>query len=356
MWRIRNDEVYGVADGGSVPLHIKYIPSVCNSVAISFFGAIYKQVALWLVNNENHRQTHDYEDSLINKIYQFQFINAYISTYLFAYWIQDFYNASYNLVIVIVGIQFGNNLFEWFSDAFLTQRKINAVRAKYEERLKNAKDMPGKEGELERADIELAQFCEEQMVMKTEKGEQFVWFYNEQFVQLGFIAFFAFVFPPAPLFSLITNFLEIRVKLNSMTYYSKRNPSLGASGIGSWLPIMELISMICIPINVAIIYFTGYIGEKSVFVQYLQGKNEEALADGNDVIWTNENIIWLLILLEHAILGLKVVISVLIPDVPQAVLFEEFREEQIGSMAKKEIQVFKIITKSENFEDSLSRL
>ena len=95
--------------------------------------------------------------------------------------------------------------------------------------------------------------------------------------------------------------------------------------------------MICIPINVAIIYFTGYIGEKSVFVQYLQGKNEEALADGNDVIWTNENIIWLLILLEHAILGLKVIISVLIPDVPQTVLFEEFREEQIGSMAKKEI-------------------
>ena len=143
MWRIRNDEVYGVADGGSVPLHIKYIPSVCNSVAISFFGAIYKQVALWLVNNENHRQTTDYEDSLINKIYQFQFINAYISTYLFAYWIQDFYNASYNLVIVIVGIQFGNNLFEWFSDAFGTQRKINAVRAKYEERVQKAKDMPG---------------------------------------------------------------------------------------------------------------------------------------------------------------------------------------------------------------------
>ena len=118
--------------------------------------------------------------------------------------------------------------------------------------------------------------------MKTEKGELFVWFYNEQFVQLGFISFFAFVFPPAPLFSLVTNFLEIRVKLNSMTYYSKRNFAEGASGIGSWLPIMELISMISIPINVAIIYFTGYKGEKSVLVQYLEERNEARKEEGLD--------------------------------------------------------------------------
>ena len=67
LWRISNDEKYG----GKVPLHIKYIPSVFNSFFIALFGAIYKQVALWLVKNENHRQTNDYENSLINKIYLF---------------------------------------------------------------------------------------------------------------------------------------------------------------------------------------------------------------------------------------------------------------------------------------------
>ena len=55
MWRIRNDEYYDVDNGGAVPLHIKYIPSFFNSFFIALFGAIYKVIALWLVDNENHR-------------------------------------------------------------------------------------------------------------------------------------------------------------------------------------------------------------------------------------------------------------------------------------------------------------
>ena len=166
------------------------------------------------------------------------------------------------------------------------------------------------------------------------------------------------MFPPAPLFSLITNFLEIRVKLNSMIFYSKRTLAEGASGIGSWLPIMELISMICIPINVAIVYYTGYIDEPSVLVQYLRGRDEQRIeADPeHSPIWTNENIILFLILMEHVILALKIIIAVLIPDVPQKVLFEEYRQEQIANMAKKEIQVYKLLSGSENYEEGLARL
>lgn len=101
-WRLYNDEYYDVDNGGSIPLHYKFAPSVVNSVAIGVFGATYKIVALKLVNSENHRENMSFENSLINKIYMFQFINAYISTYLLCFWTKDFYNAMYNLVIVIV--------------------------------------------------------------------------------------------------------------------------------------------------------------------------------------------------------------------------------------------------------------
>ena len=183
--------------------------------------------------------------------------------------------------------------------------------------------------------------------MKKEKGDQFVWFYNEAIVQLGFISFFAFVFPAAPVFSFITNFIEIRVKLNSMTYYSQREIAEGASGIGSWLPIMELISMICIPINVAMIFWTGYKGKDSILVQTLEEHNGER--------WTTANILLLLILMEHLILALKIIMAILIPDVPERVIFEEYRHSQMAEMAKKEIQVFKLSGGHENYEDMLSR-
>ena len=40
-----------------------------------------------------------------------------------------------------------------------------------------------------------------------------VFYYNEAIIQLGFIAFFAVSFPFAPLFSFLTNLLEIMIKL-----------------------------------------------------------------------------------------------------------------------------------------------
>lgn len=71
-------------------MYLKYLPSVFNTLAIGVFGTIYKKVAIYLADKENHRQGHDYEDSVINKIYTFQFINAYISNYIYAFWLRDF--------------------------------------------------------------------------------------------------------------------------------------------------------------------------------------------------------------------------------------------------------------------------
>ena len=89
------------------------------------------------------------------------------------------------------------------------------------------------------------------------QAESLIYFYNEAIIQLGFIVFFACVFPLAPLFSFLTNLLEIKIKLNRMSSYSRRFIAQGASGIGSWTGVMELISMVSIPINVGILLFTG---------------------------------------------------------------------------------------------------
>jgi hypothetical protein len=87
--------------------------------------------------------------------------------------------------------------------------------------------------------------------------EFFIDSYSEQITQFGFIALFANSFPLAPLFSFICNLLEIENRVIAMSHYSRRGHCEGASGIGAWLGIMEVIAMCCIPVNAAIIYFTG---------------------------------------------------------------------------------------------------
>ena len=54
---------------------------------------------------------------------------------------------------------------------------------------------------------------------------------------------FANTFPLAPIFSFLTNLLEIKIKTNSLCRYSRRGMCEGASGIGAWLSIMEFISI-----------------------------------------------------------------------------------------------------------------
>jgi len=247
MWQTSNTEEYGE----KIPLELKFAPSMVNVGLIFFYGFIYKIIAEKLVSAENHRYQQTYEDSLINKMYMFQFINSYISNYIIAYWVRDFAQLALNLVVILVFKQVGMNLLEWAQDKMMIGRKLNKIKAQFAGELEKL-DANSKE----HAHMKMHLHMEQQLVMAP-ASETLIYFYNEAIIQLGFITFFACVFPLAPLFSFLTNLLEIRIKLNRMSSYSRRFVAQGASGIGSWMGVMELISLVAIPINVAILLFTG---------------------------------------------------------------------------------------------------
>ena len=95
----------------------------------------------------------------------------------------------------------------------------------------------------------------EKQLQMNRAPDTLVFFYNEAIVQMGFIAFFAVSFPLAPLFSFLTNLLEIRIKLNTMAFYGRRSVSEGSNGIGNWVSIVSFISFFAIPINLCILLF-----------------------------------------------------------------------------------------------------
>ena len=144
---------------------------------------------------------------------------------------------------------------------------------------------------------------------------------------------FANTFPLAPICSLVCNLIEIRIKFNNICTYSRRSTAEGANGIGAWLPIMEFIVIICIPVNCAIIYFTGDgdfeksgSGSESSLIKWMEVQNEQ--------FWDRSSIILLVIVIEHALILLKVLVSELIGDVPSSVISAEKYRATLRPMAQ----------------------
>jgi len=168
----------------------------------------------------------------------------------------------------------------------------------------------------------------------------------EAMKQFGFIVLFSNTFPLAPLFSFISNLVEIRVKLDTMTNFGRRFVPEGDDGIGAWLEIMDFLSMICIPVNCAIMYFTGQNSWQdqheseddytSSIKSYLIGRDT--------AFWNQTNIILLVVMIEHVLLLFKYALKEAISDVPASVELEDARRPKVEKRAREHI-------KKKRFED-----
>ena len=106
----------------------------------------------------------------------------------------------------------------------------------------------------------------------------------------------------------------------------KRDMAKCSAGIGNWMPIMNFISFFAIPINMGLLIFArnpkidpGYDQDVEAIDQSEQSAITDYLMSNSDKRWTRFNIVMLVVGVEHAIIGLKLVIAVLIPDVPARV-------------------------------------
>ena len=61
------------------------VASVLNTVQITVFNMVYQWLVTRLTNLENHRTDTLYQDSLITKLFLFQFVNSYASFFYLAF-------------------------------------------------------------------------------------------------------------------------------------------------------------------------------------------------------------------------------------------------------------------------------
>ena len=119
---------------------------------------------------------------------------------------------------------------------------------------------------------------------------------------------------------------------------------------------MGFVSYVAIPINVLILLLCRFpkvpVGffqnldaldeaEESVMVQYLHSKDA--------LFWNRANIILFAIFMEHIVIGLKIVMSIIIPDMPASVEKDEARREMVLKHAQEEMFKIKVSGKYETF-------
>jgi len=148
--------------------------------------------------------------------------------------------------------------------------------------------------------------------------------YSEMVIQFGYISLFAASFPLAPLLAVLNNIVEIRTDALKLVHNS-RPEYRGAADIGSWYYILEILSIISVGTNCALLGFS---------IDNISAALQNDTSDYK--FWT----LVIVVILEHILLGAKIALSAGIPDVPGWVQKELSKQQYIKQQTLKSLESY----------------
>lgn len=255
---------FGLIFAAVVEEGFKPFSGAANAVFIIFMNAVYSKVAQKVTDWENHRTDNEYENALILKTFAFQFVNSYISLFYIAFIkSQNFdifgkelkcqYNGSClkELQIQLASIfliQMFWGQFQEVAVPFLTSKVLIFLEDRKLSKRNSTNTMQHDGGPPTLSGPESQS--------KLPRFPGLMQDYNEMLIQMGYITLFSAAFPVAPLAALLNNLVEMRTDGIKLMKTTQRPHYEGASDIGSWQPIMALLSIVCILTNCGLIYLT----------------------------------------------------------------------------------------------------
>ncbi|CAI9716845.1 Hypothetical predicted protein [Octopus vulgaris] len=361
----------------------KVLPKVCHAVSIFTLDRMYTRVAYWLNDMENHRMQEAYENHLIIKLVLFQFVNSFLSLFYIAFYLQDMELLREQLMALLIMRQIIGNVkeallpylmwhFRMIKAGLITtvespekecgelplntenKKPCNSeASAEEEEHLtpemtntnetadqqesseeKTAGNNPENEDEKSligdlsdnRDRMELpprkasAGNSPSQAEVESTMSEYEDTFedYLEMFIQFGYVTLFSSAFPLAALCALLNNVIEIRSDAFKLCMTCRRPFGQQVENIGTWADALMLMGILAVIVNCALI---GVFGHMTRIVPGLD----------------STSYLFLIIVLEHIILGVKMWIAYAIPDIPQWVATEMSRLDFLRREAFKKL-------------------
>jgi len=160
--------------------------------------------------------------------------------------------------------------------------------------------------------------------------------YIAMVIQYGGVTLFATAFPPAALFAGIHNMIIIRTNAMKILKTSKRPHYRGAQDIGVWYTLLDLTGFAAVITNCLLIGFSY-----TSFRDWLSPTSTCAFA-----------VLAAIVILEHALIGIKFLIAEVIPDMPSEVLKALGKQDFCKSQMRRLLRIQLAKEQKSEFDES----
>ena len=305
----------------AVGSYSSFVASLLNSFTITVFNILYSHVSTKLTDFENHRTDTLYEDSMITKLFMFQFVNSYSSFFYLAFVAPyrphptdddgqegNVGECGYDDCMIPLAI----NLATVYGMRLTVGNFMEVVLPMIIKHFKDKKEDEDRTSEslaISTGEREYRMPVYDQM-----KGS--IDDYSELAIQFGYMTFFLSALPVSAMFSFLNNFVEIRTDAYKLMKNHQRPRPAGAQDIGSWGAIFAVVTSICVVTNAALIVFT---------MEVLK-------------MYSDMTRMWVFIGFQWALFSLQYVIAVAIPDEPLQVGIQKQRAEFLNDKILKKVK------------------
>ena len=157
--------------------------------------------------------------------------------------------------------QIALNLIEWLKPVFTVKPKLKRLEQEYAATIEEYKFDPseqpmkaGRKKESENPSIREYQAIRDFTLAPG--GAGVIDCYMELVAQFGFIVLFSEIFPPAALFSLICNNIQITSQIDNFSYERRFKAEI-SNGIGEFMNCLEILVKFSIISNMGTLFFTS---------------------------------------------------------------------------------------------------
>ncbi|XP_048585783.1 anoctamin-8 [Nematostella vectensis] len=219
------------------------IPTIGHSLVINMLNKLYRTVAQFCTDMENHRTEREWNNSLIIKRVMFEVFDCFLPL---------FYIAFYQLNVValrreLVGLFWGDEIRRLVTESFLpylTEKSyIWKQQREYAKKKKNDTEKAGIPSQAQQDAI-------------LEEYDQFD-DYLEMVVQFGYVTLFASAFPLAAAVSIVFLFIEARSDLFKLLFIYQKPPVMRVSSIGVWYSVLYMMMILSMLTNSLIVGFSS---------------------------------------------------------------------------------------------------
>lgn len=320
FWMQGHAYAFRKANPGVFGMMVGVMPSVVYAVEINIMNAGYRRLAHYLNEWENHRLQSSYDNHLIVKLVAFDFANCFMSLFYVAFYMQDMALLCSHLGTLLIIQQVIGQIQETILPYLMYRRWKLDLLKQYKQNGK-AKDIgigPLRQTTNYDNEIPEDQVKQAQLEISRPVYEGTLDDYLEMFIQFGYVFLFSAVFPTAAFWALLNNITEIRFDAFKLCVIARRPFSYPTEGIGAWQIAFEMMSVIAVITNTALVALSPKVTEEFV-PQY-----------------GAVNVFLVFVIVEHIILFVKVTLSFLIPDAPDWVETAVAREDYQSKLAMKQ--------------------